>query len=148
MDAIFLPIYRARNNGLYLVGRTLLLLLLACSGWPCLGPAKLCFAYLYYFGLCSATNVIWESQWMTPLRFQNMTLDPSSYEIRRHMYFETILTMNNIIWENSTFRDRYWISRGPWGIWLCSQVEEGIHTGILPSLKGTRKAGDRSQVLR
>lgn len=30
--------YRARNNGLYVVGRTLLVLLLTCFALPCLGP--------------------------------------------------------------------------------------------------------------
>ena len=33
-------IYRDRLKGLYVVGRSLFLLLLHCSAWPCLGPAK------------------------------------------------------------------------------------------------------------
>ena len=31
--------YRDRLKGLYVVARSLLLLLLTCSAWPCLGPA-------------------------------------------------------------------------------------------------------------
>ena len=32
-------VYRDRLKGLYVVARSLLLLLLSCSAWPCLGPA-------------------------------------------------------------------------------------------------------------
>ena len=32
-------LYRDRLKGLYVVARSLLLLLLTCSAWPCLGPA-------------------------------------------------------------------------------------------------------------
>ena len=31
--------YRAPKNGLYEVARNLILLLLTCTAWPCLGPA-------------------------------------------------------------------------------------------------------------
>ena len=32
-------VYRDRLKGLYVVARSLFLLLLSCSAWPCLGPA-------------------------------------------------------------------------------------------------------------
>ena len=43
----WLYLYRARNSGLYVVWWDLILLLLTSSARPCLGPAYLCFAYLF-----------------------------------------------------------------------------------------------------
>ena len=54
----WLYLYRARNSGLYVVWWDLILLLLTSSARPCLGPAYLCFAYLY-FGLCTYIELPW-----------------------------------------------------------------------------------------
>ena len=48
--------HRARNNGWYVVGKTLLLILLNCSPWPCLGPTYLLSNVLQTFISGSAVD--------------------------------------------------------------------------------------------